>query len=153
MSRAKYNKGFTLIELSIVIVIIGLIVAGVVGGQSLVEQTKLRKVITDVEAIKIATRAFMLEYDAIPGDMNNSASYWPGVLGGNGDGILTSGTESNRFGCIYQQPVYIRVHFQELLPTHLHLALIILPERLVVLGIARIVIQVQIRLWVDFIAQ
>lgn len=68
-----------------------------VGGQSLVEQSKLRKVITDVEAIKTATRAFMLEYNAIPGDMNNSAAYWPGVPGGNGNGILTSGNESNRF--------------------------------------------------------
>ena len=90
-------KGFTLIELSLVIVIIGLIVAGVVGGQSLVEQSKVRKVIADVEGIKTATRAFMLEYDAIPGDMRNSAAYWPGVPGGNGNGILTSGNESNRF--------------------------------------------------------
>ncbi|PIR37598.1 MAG: hypothetical protein COV35_08870 [Alphaproteobacteria bacterium CG11_big_fil_rev_8_21_14_0_20_39_49] len=96
-NRIKSYNGFTLIELSIVIVIIGLIVAGVVGGQVLIEQSKARKVITDVENIKTATRAFILEYNAIPGDMQNSAAYWSGVAGGNGDGILTSGAESNRF--------------------------------------------------------
>ena len=70
------NKAFTLIELSIVLVIIGLIVAGVIGGQSLVKQAQLRSVISESEQVKVAFNAFKLEYNAIPGDMMNASQYW-----------------------------------------------------------------------------
>lgn len=79
------TKGFTLVELSIVIVIIGLIVAGVVGGQAIVNQAKLRKVITDYSAYKVAFNAFKLEYNKLPGDMDNATDYWPSASTGNGD--------------------------------------------------------------------
>ncbi len=46
--RSNLKMGFTLIELSIVIVIIGLIVAGIIGGQSLVRQAKVRPIITNI---------------------------------------------------------------------------------------------------------
>jgi prepilin-type N-terminal cleavage/methylation domain-containing protein len=71
------ENGFTLIELSIVIVIIGLIVAGVVGGQTLVEQAKLRNIIADVNKYKVAMNIFKLEYNALPGDFNRAFDYWP----------------------------------------------------------------------------
>lgn len=83
----KKHKGFTLVELSIVIVIIGLIVAGVVGGQSLIKQSKLRSIATDLNKYSVAHNAFKLEYDAIPGDFNKASSYWGvAVQNGNGDG-------------------------------------------------------------------
>jgi prepilin-type N-terminal cleavage/methylation domain-containing protein len=67
--RKQHNShsGFTLIELSIVIVIIGLIVAGVVAGQSLVKQSKLYSIITDVSRYKVSVNTFRLTYNAIPG--------------------------------------------------------------------------------------
>jgi prepilin-type N-terminal cleavage/methylation domain-containing protein len=80
------NKGFTLIELSIVIVIIGLIVAGVVGGQALVKQANLRSVISDMNKFQVAVNTFKLEYNAIPGDFSRATNYWGGVtVDGNGD--------------------------------------------------------------------
>ena len=80
----KYN-GFTLIELSIVIVIIGLIVAGVVGGQTLVKQAKLRSIITDVQKTQTIINTFFLEYGAMPGDMPNASNYWTGAYDGDGN--------------------------------------------------------------------
>ena len=59
-NKLKASSGFTLIELSIVIVIIGLIVAGVVGGQVLVKQAKLKGVVSDVEKYRTALNAFKL---------------------------------------------------------------------------------------------
>jgi len=89
------TKGFTLVELSLVIVIIGLIVAGVIGGQSLVNQAKLRTVITDIDKYKVAVNAFRLEYDTIPGDMSNAESYFgaANTNNGNGDGRIPRGSQ------------------------------------------------------------
>ena len=59
-NKLRTEQGFTLIELSIVIVIIGLIVAGVVGGQALVNQSKVRSIITDYRQYQVALNAFKL---------------------------------------------------------------------------------------------
>ena len=95
----RTNTGFTLIELSIVIVIIGLIVAGVVGGQSIVKQAKLRGIVSDINKYNIAFNSFKLEYDAIPGDFNRATSYWGGaVQDGDGDKAIDSWPSDERLG-------------------------------------------------------
>jgi prepilin-type N-terminal cleavage/methylation domain-containing protein len=82
MSTAKRKKstnkesGFTLVELSIVTVIIGLVVAGVVAGSSLTRQAQLRKAVTQVNQIKAAYNSYMLQYNALPGDHNQATNYW-----------------------------------------------------------------------------
>ncbi len=81
----KQNKGFTLIELSIVLVIIGLIVAAVTAGQSLVKSARLKGVLTDVDQYRAAYNTFKLEYNALPGDITTATSYWTGTFDGNGN--------------------------------------------------------------------
>jgi len=90
--RLRAEKGFTLIELSIVIVIIGLIVAGVVGGQALVKQSKLRTLINEINQYQVAVNTFKLEYNHLPGDIPNAYDYWgnscdstPSNCNGNGN--------------------------------------------------------------------
>ena len=68
--------GFTLIELSIVLVIIGLIIGGVVVGQSLVRQSQLNSLITDSQRYIQATNTFQQKYGALPGDFANATGYW-----------------------------------------------------------------------------
>jgi prepilin-type N-terminal cleavage/methylation domain-containing protein len=76
----NYKHGFTLIELSIVIVIIGLIVAGVVSGQSLITQAKLRSVASEYNKYDSATNTFYLEYNALQGDMSNAWEFFSLVV-------------------------------------------------------------------------
>jgi len=94
----KKQSGFTLVELSMVLVVIGLIVGGVMAGSSLVHQVKLKTIITDVNKYKVAYNTFKMEYNAIPGDMDNATSYWSGTFDGNGNGKID---DSNTTEIIY----------------------------------------------------
>jgi len=70
MNSKKRIKGFSLVELSIVLIIIGLLIAGVSSGSKLIGQAKLRSVITDYNTYKNAYNTFYLTYDVLPGDMS-----------------------------------------------------------------------------------
>ncbi len=81
--------GFTLIELSIVLLIISLIAGGVATGRSLIRSAKIVDVIDDINQYQTAVKAFELEYNGLPGDLLNAAEYWPGQThSGNGDGDI-----------------------------------------------------------------
>lgn len=66
--RTSKRSAFTLIELSIVLIIIGLLVAGVTGGASLIRSAQLRSVMSEARGFNVAVNAFVVQYDALPGD-------------------------------------------------------------------------------------
>ena len=93
----KYVKhGFTLIELSVVLVIIGLIVGGVMVGQNLIEASKIRAQINQIEEIETQINTFKLKYNCLPGDCSSATSFFGATYGantvvdGNDDGIIRS---------------------------------------------------------------
>lgn len=61
------NKGFTLLELSIVLIIIGLLVAGITAGSSLLRAAKIRAVINESVTYRTAYNAFFSLYNRVPG--------------------------------------------------------------------------------------
>lgn len=84
-----HREGFSLLELSIVLAIIGLLVGGILGGQSLLRSAALRATITQITEIQFATNSFRTQYGAYPGDLPNAQSYWgTSVANGDGDGIV-----------------------------------------------------------------
>jgi prepilin-type N-terminal cleavage/methylation domain-containing protein len=70
------RKGFSLIELSIGLVIIGLLTGGILAGQSLLRNAEVKTVISDYEKYKGAAIAFRQKYDALPGDFANAIATW-----------------------------------------------------------------------------
>ena len=88
----KNQPAFTLIELSIVLVIIGLIVGGVLVGQDLIAASKQRQVISKLGDLTTFVNAFKLKYNCLPGDCKNASTFGLGA-NGNGDKIITGPSE------------------------------------------------------------
>ena len=85
----KQRNGFTLVELSIVLVILGLLVGGVLTGQSLIRAAELRSVSTEQTRFVTALNTFRDKYFALPGDMPNASAYW-GLQAAAGSGTCKS---------------------------------------------------------------
>ena len=78
------SRGFTLIELAIVMIVIGLLTAGVLMGQTLIRQSELSGVVTTLEKISSVTRTFQKKYQYLPGDLPDATSFW-GIQAGTGN--------------------------------------------------------------------
>ncbi|HVK95794.1 MAG TPA: prepilin-type N-terminal cleavage/methylation domain-containing protein [Noviherbaspirillum sp.] len=92
MQRIKQQQsGFTLVEIAIVLVIIGLLLGGVLKGQEMIENSRIKAVVNDMNGVSAAYNAYMDRYRAIPGDETAptlAARGWAGAGGGNANGVL-----------------------------------------------------------------
>ncbi len=91
------QKGFTLVEIAIVLVIIGLLLGGILKGQEMITQAKIKNVIADFSGISAAYHGYQDRYRALPGDDPNANTRWttPTVATqGNGNGTV-NGTYNN----------------------------------------------------------
>lgn len=91
-TAGKHESGFTLIELSIVLVIIGLIVGGILTGQDLIKAAEQRATLAQIEKYNTAVNTFRNKFGGIPGDLpygtanNFGLKPTAGSLTGGGDG-------------------------------------------------------------------
>ena len=91
------QRGFTLVEIAIVLVIIGLLLGGILKGQEMITQAKIKNSIADFSGISAAYYGYQDRYRAIPGDDPNAATRWTtptAATSGNGNGIV-AGTYNN----------------------------------------------------------
>lgn len=70
------RHAFSLVELSIVLVILGLLTGGILAGQSLIRSSELRSVTTEYTRYLTAAHAFRDKYFALPGDFSNGVRFW-----------------------------------------------------------------------------
>lgn len=88
------QAGFTLVEIAIVLVIVGLLIAAVLKGQEMITQGKIKGAISDFNGVLTAYNGYQDRYKAIPGDDKTAGDRWTSTgLGitaynGNGDGII-----------------------------------------------------------------
>lgn len=101
----KNSKGFSLAELSVTLIVIGLIVAGITSGGHLIQAAKLNNVIAEISSYGEAVEDFKLKYRAFPGDMANAENFWgtyhvtdnpTGTINGNGNEQISTAGETFR---------------------------------------------------------
>ena len=99
----KGQQGFTLIEIAIVLVIIGLLLGGVLKGQELIHNARVRNIIAQQDGIKAAFFGFQDRYRGIPGDYGSTdaTANIPGAgtssspsCGGNANSLIDTNAES-----------------------------------------------------------
>ena len=90
----KLQKGFTLIEISIVLVIVGRILGGVLKGQALIDSARVRSVVNDINGIRAAWYGFQDRFHALPGDYPSaSTTIADDAKDGDGDGNINTTQE------------------------------------------------------------
>lgn len=89
------KNGFTLIELSIVLVVIAMVIGGILVGQNLIESSRLSSFIKDIQKMDSAVKAFQAQYGQLPGDSDNAYTYFGAdcaassvLCNGDGDSIM-----------------------------------------------------------------
>lgn len=90
-SSRKGQAGFTLVEIAIVLVIIGLLLGGVLKGQELIENAKIKNLKNDYQGIAAAVYGYKDRYNATPGDDSAAATRWtgaPAVVATSGNGNI-----------------------------------------------------------------
>jgi len=90
--KKNKNTAFTLIELSIVLVIIALLVGGIMAGRTLYRQSLILSVGVDSQRYAQAALTFQQKYGALPGDFANATSYWSSSFNGDGNGKINYDT-------------------------------------------------------------
>src|SRR5437660_5583709 len=103
MSASAFNRknsteaGFTLVEIAIVLVIIGLLLGGILKGQEMINQKNTKNNSNDFDSITAAVTSYQDSYRALPGDDQNATTRWttqaPGK--GNGDGVMLGKYKDN----------------------------------------------------------
>lgn len=92
----KVIPAFSLIEMSIVLVVIGIITGAVFKGQELLESAKIRSIVQDFQYYSLSVSTYQETYQALPGDDPKAAIHFAGTIAGDGNGQIT-GSEADLF--------------------------------------------------------
>ncbi|CAG4884232.1 Prepilin-type cleavage/methylation domain-containing protein [Georgfuchsia toluolica] len=93
----RKQAGFTLVEIAIVLVIIGLLLGGVLKGQELINSAKIKNVINDFTSTTTAIYGYQDRYKRLPGDdegttrwTTSNAAFGTGKIIGDHDGVINT---------------------------------------------------------------
>jgi prepilin-type N-terminal cleavage/methylation domain-containing protein len=85
MKNRSQMTGFTLLELSVTLVIVALLAAGILVGRDLIRSAEVRAQISQIEAVNTAVQTFQTRYNCLPGDCKHAVRLQLGTNGGAGD--------------------------------------------------------------------
>ncbi|MBP5987927.1 MAG: prepilin-type N-terminal cleavage/methylation domain-containing protein [Azonexus sp.] len=84
----SHQKGFTLVEIAIVLVIIGLLLGGVLKGQELINSAKVKNLANDFRSVPTFVYAYQDKFRALPGDDRAAQAHVNGTANGDGSGRI-----------------------------------------------------------------
>ena len=82
------ERGFTLIETATVLFVIGLLLAGIIKGQALIDSTRAKRMVDELRTLSTAIYGYQSRFRALPGDDGLAADHLQGALNGNGNGQI-----------------------------------------------------------------
>lgn len=85
--KSPQKRAFSLIELSIVLIIIGLLIAGITGGASLIKSASLRSAMGEARGYNVAVNSFYVQFDSLPGDSATVVNCPGSCTGGSANSI------------------------------------------------------------------
>jgi len=92
------QQGFTLIEIAIVLVIIGVLLGGILKGQEMLTQGKIRAIEKELDGVAVAILGYRDRYKALPGDDSSAKGRWADATDGTGSGSITGDFNSATAG-------------------------------------------------------
>jgi prepilin-type N-terminal cleavage/methylation domain-containing protein len=97
--KNKMKRGFTILELTLTIIIVSIIVVSVIAGQKILEQSKLKKIVSEYQNIDSASATFFSKYGKLAGDLNIATQYFSSsyTMDGNANNILDTDVERFTF--------------------------------------------------------
>jgi prepilin-type N-terminal cleavage/methylation domain-containing protein len=104
-NKGSTESGFTLVEIAIVLVIIGLLLGGILKGQEMITQAKIKNIINDFNGITAAVNSYQDRYRALPGDDPTATPRWAGAVKGDGNGSFNTVGGGPGAGCSYNDQV------------------------------------------------
>ncbi len=106
MQNIKKQSGFTLVEIAIVLVIIGLLLGGILKGQELITSARVRNLADQNSGVQAAYYGFIDRYRFIPGDMPlvtaQNAIGAAVTVGGDGNSIIGDGAALTEYAMVWQ---------------------------------------------------
>lgn len=88
------ERGFTLLELSVILLIMALLAVGISLGKDVLDSSKNRSLIQEVQEFRTSILTFRTRFQAFPGDMSDATTYLSGVANGDGDELIEWNTGS-----------------------------------------------------------
>ena len=92
ITSCKNQKGFTLIEIAIVLIIIGLLIGGVLKGQSMIQNARVKRLVSDVDGLRAAALSYQDRFRMLPGDENDPNTPTGDTNNGDNNGRFNENT-------------------------------------------------------------
>lgn len=92
------QQGFTLIEIAIVLVIVGILLGGILKGQEMLTQGKIRAVEKELDSVAVAILGYRDRYKALPGDDSQAKGRWTDATSGDGNGVIDGAFNATEAG-------------------------------------------------------